>query len=115
MKETKGIIPDLPEGWAWTKFEEIAKLNYRDPAIDSLPDDFMVTFLPMAAVDAEKGILAKPEKRPLVQVRKGFTPFSERCSFCQNNAQHGKWKSRYCLRFSQRKGFRFDGVSCNKS
>jgi hypothetical protein len=60
MTEAKVVKPNLPEGWAWTKIDEIAKLNFRDPGISSLPDDFKVTFVPMAAVDAEKGIIAKP-------------------------------------------------------
>lgn len=73
----KEVGADLPRGWAWAKIKDIAKLNYRDPSIASLPDNLMVTFLPMAGVDAEQGKISKPEKRLLKQVRKGFIPFSE--------------------------------------
>jgi len=66
----------LPPGWAWTTIEEIADVNRRDPKLRELPDDLQVTFVPMAAVDAESGIIARPEERTLKKVRKGFTPFS---------------------------------------
>jgi type I restriction enzyme S subunit len=67
----------LPPGWAWTTLGEIARINYRDPAIRNLNDDLPVTFAPMAAVDAESGTIALPEERPLSKVRKGFTSFCE--------------------------------------
>jgi type I restriction enzyme S subunit len=68
---------NLPDGWAWAKLGEVTKINGRDVAIRDLPDDLSVTFLPMAAVDAEQGYIAQPEIRPLKEVRKGFTPFSD--------------------------------------
>lgn len=77
MKELGIIKTNLPGGWEWTKFEEIAQINPRDSEIRNLPDEFMVTFLPMASIDAEKGIVARYEERTLSQVRKGFTAFSE--------------------------------------
>ena len=77
MMKNVDAMPKLPSGWEWAKIGEIAKINYRDPSIRSLPDDTLVTFLPMAGVDAEKGIIAKPEVRSLARVRKGFTQFSE--------------------------------------
>ena len=67
----------LPNEWAWTTLGEIARINYRDPAIRDLDDNLPVTFAPMAAVDAESGTIAKPEERPLSKVRKGFTSFCE--------------------------------------
>ena len=77
MKESGTIETDLPNGWEWTRFGDIAQINPRDPEIRNLPDDFMVTFLPMASVDAEKGVVTRHEERHLSQVRKGFTPFSD--------------------------------------
>jgi type I restriction enzyme S subunit len=68
---------NLPDGWMWATLGEVTQINGRDVAIRDLPDDLPVTFLPMAAVDAEKGIIAQPEVRPLKYVRKGFTPFSD--------------------------------------
>ena len=67
----------LPQGWAWTTLGEIARINHRNPAIRDLDDELPVTFVPMAAVDAESGTIASPETRPLSKVRKGFTSFAE--------------------------------------
>jgi type I restriction enzyme S subunit len=67
----------LPEGWVWTTLQEVAKINGRDPEIRDLPDDLSVSFVPMAAVDATSGTIAYPKVRPLKEVRKGFTPFSD--------------------------------------
>jgi type I restriction enzyme S subunit len=77
MNELGTIETDLPDGWEWVIFRDIAQINPRDPEIRNLPDDFMVTFLPMASIDSEKGIVARYEERPLSQVRKGFTSFSD--------------------------------------
>ncbi len=67
----------LPNGWEWTTIGNIAKINGRDIAIRDLSDDLPVTFVPMSAVDAQQGIIAEPQERPLKDVRKGFTPFSD--------------------------------------
>lgn len=77
MMEAEGARLDLPEGWVWTKFGDVSRLNFRNPEIGNLPEDLIVTFLPMAAVDSEKGIITKPEERTLAQVKKGFKFFSE--------------------------------------
>ena len=77
MNQSGTISMDLPDGWIWTRLGDIAQINLRDPEIRNLSDDFLATFLPMASIDAEKGIVAEYEVRPLSQVRKGFTPFSE--------------------------------------
>lgn len=69
---------ELPQGWAWTTLGEATHVNQRNRAIRELPDAHPVSFVPMAAVDAEAGIIAMPEQRTLGQVRKGFTPFSDR-------------------------------------
>jgi len=77
-KDTTGKeLKTLPEGWVWTTLQEAAKINGRDPEIRDLPDDLPVTFVPMAAVDATSGTIANPVVRPLKEVRKGFTPFSD--------------------------------------
>jgi type I restriction enzyme, S subunit len=68
---------DLPKGWERMTLGEVTQINGRDAIIRDLPDDLPVTFLPMAAVDAERGVIAQPEVRPLKAVRKGFTPFSD--------------------------------------
>ena len=67
----------LPAGWTWTTLGDISQINGRDDAIRKLPDELPITFLPMAAVDAEQGSITKPSIRLLKDTRKGFTPFSE--------------------------------------
>lgn len=65
----------LPDGWVWTTIGEAAKVNYRNPLLKDLPDDLEVTFVPMVAVNAEKGEISEPEIKNLHKVRKGYTPF----------------------------------------
>jgi type I restriction enzyme S subunit len=67
----------LPLGWVWTTLGEIARTNYQDSSLRNLSDDFVVTFLPVSAVDALDGKIAQPEERRLADVRKDFTSFSE--------------------------------------
>jgi type I restriction enzyme, S subunit len=76
-KSVQGEANGLPVGWVWTTIGEIAEVNPRDRAIRDLPDDLPVSFVPMAAVDAESGTIASPDVRVLGQVRKGFTPFAD--------------------------------------
>ncbi|CAG0988867.1 Type-1 restriction enzyme EcoKI specificity protein [Anaerolineales bacterium] len=67
---------ELPDGWEWKTLGECCDVNRRDPALKNISDDTMVSFVPMAAVDADQGVIAKPVDRPFSEVRKGFTPFS---------------------------------------
>ena len=67
----------VPDGWKWTTLGQVTRINGRDTHLRNLPDDLPVTFLPMAGVDADRGVIAKPEVRCLSHVRRGFTPFSE--------------------------------------
>jgi type I restriction enzyme S subunit len=66
---------ELPDGWEWSTLGESCLVNSRDPALKELPNDTTVSFVPMAAVDAEQGAIANPVDRPFSEVRKGFTPF----------------------------------------
>lgn len=68
---------ELPDGWEWSTLGESCLVNSRDPALKELPKDTTVSFVPMAAVDAEQGVIASPVDRPFSEVRKGFTPFSD--------------------------------------
>jgi type I restriction enzyme S subunit len=68
---------EIPDEWEWSTIEEICQVNQRDVKLRELPDDLPVSFVPMAAVDAERGVIATPEVRPLSKVRKGFTPFAD--------------------------------------
>lgn len=53
---------------------DVAIVNPR-VATDSLRDDALVSFVPMADVDEVWGRIVGKQKRPLHEVRKGFTPF----------------------------------------
>lgn len=75
--EQVGERSPLPTSWAWVSLREIAGVNERDTALRNVADDTHVTFVPMAAVDAETGSIVAPQQRRLAEVRKGFTSFSE--------------------------------------
>lgn len=71
-------IPEtLPPGWVWTTIGQVAKVNLRNPAIRDLPPDTIITFVPMAAVDADSGTIADPKEIKLSDVKPGLTLFSE--------------------------------------
>lgn len=76
MKKNAQSHNELPSGWVWTKLKDVALINYRDPGIVDLPEELQVSFVPMASVDAEKGIIARPDSRTLSEVKRGYTPFS---------------------------------------
>jgi type I restriction enzyme, S subunit len=68
---------ELPDGWIWSTLGECCDVNQRDPALKAISSDTTVSFVPMAAVDAEQGVIANPVDRLYGEVRKGFTPFSD--------------------------------------
>jgi type I restriction enzyme S subunit len=67
-------LPDLPDGWVWTKLREICDLNPRFADIN-LIDDSEVTFLPMKNVEEKTGRFDLSLTKKLSEVRKGYTPF----------------------------------------
>lgn len=67
---------ELPEGWEWSTIGEACTVNVRDPRLRKLPDHLQVSFVPMAAVSAERGAISDAIDRNLGDVRKGFTPFA---------------------------------------
>lgn len=67
---------DLPEGWAWAKFETICHINPRHPK-DIVPVDTEVSFIPMSSIDAERGEIVDRRIKPFGKVRKGYTHFAE--------------------------------------
>jgi type I restriction enzyme S subunit len=70
-------VSSLPEGWVATKLTEVCTLNPAKPKSDQIASDLPVTFVPMAAVDAESGTIANPSIREYSSVAKGFTSFQE--------------------------------------
>ena len=55
---------------------EICTVNPRAPR-GAYPENTVVSFVPMAAVDEELGAIAHPEDRPIRAVSKGYTAFEE--------------------------------------
>lgn len=80
LREISGILgrSGKERKWARRKLTEVAVINPRRPSeLRSLPDDHMVTFVPMPAVNQYTGAIDESEVRPLSEVRKGFTYFAE--------------------------------------
>lgn len=68
-------LPGLPQGWCWARLEEVCEFN---PKHDKkISDDTLVSFIPMANVDIEKGIVKKEQTKLLKDVRKGYTHFAD--------------------------------------
>ncbi|MFY9340914.1 MAG: hypothetical protein WAT39_00400 [Planctomycetota bacterium] len=57
--------------------EKEFEVNPRKPAVDRVRADAPVSFVPMGAVDAERGAITAPEERPFGAVRKGYTAFAD--------------------------------------
>ena len=71
------IASDLPDGWVWTKLEDVGELN---PRIDkqSIDDDLEITFLPMRCVEELTGKIDLSETKRFSEVkRKSYTPFRD--------------------------------------
>lgn len=75
--DTDNMQEHLPSGWSLARMGQVASINRSDPIIRELPGDTMVTFVPMAAVDADKGTIVDSVERPLSEVRRGFTQFRD--------------------------------------
>jgi type I restriction enzyme S subunit len=67
---------ELPKGWVWTTLSNVATINPRLD-ISALTDSTLVTFIPMAAVEAGTGQLNTSTQRQLDEVKRGFTFFRE--------------------------------------
>ncbi len=66
----------LPAGWVKATLREIAHLNPR--LLEAEPnEDELVSFVPMAAVEAESGRMDPSSRRLWKEVRKGYTRFQE--------------------------------------
>jgi len=46
---------DLPESWEFVSLSTIAKINPKKPSKDELPDNTMVSFVPMKSVEELTG------------------------------------------------------------
>lgn len=66
----------LPEGWTWRKIEEVCKVNPRRPSLE-ISEEVPTSFVPMAAVDEDKGAITAMEIKPYREVMRGYTYFEE--------------------------------------
>jgi type I restriction enzyme, S subunit len=73
---TKDFDCRLPDAWAVASISEVAEVN---PVLDKsvIDDDLMVSFVPMAAVEAETGGVDVSAARRFGEVKKGYTSFRE--------------------------------------
>lgn len=73
------MVPEkpLPDGWKWVTLSTVADINVRNAGLKELPDDLVVSFVPMAAVDGDSGTILQPQERQLKEVRRGYTSFIE--------------------------------------
>lgn len=66
---------ELPDGWRWERLQDVAEVNPRTEL--NLSDDEPMTFVPMAAVSEETGVIDVTQTRKAADVAKGFTRFRE--------------------------------------
>lgn len=66
----------LPDGWAWERLGQLAKINPRLSEKD-IPDDRRVSFVPMKRVEELTGKVDLSETRTYGEVKKGFTSFED--------------------------------------
>lgn len=66
----------VPEEWVWTTLSNVVAIN---PKLDisALPNSTLISFIPMAAVEAGTGHLDTSTLRRLEEVKRGFTSFQE--------------------------------------
>ena len=61
----------------YLRLAEVCEINPRLPRTHGLVDDDEVSFVPMAAVDEVSGVIKSAEVRRYVDVKKGYTAFSD--------------------------------------
>lgn len=83
----------LPNGWCWVRLGEVCEINPRRNNI-ARPDTEPTSFVPMEAVDAEKGMICEVRERLFADVKKGYTYFEEgdvlfaKITPCMQNGKH---------------------------
>lgn len=82
FSSTASVVPPLeanrlPEGWAPAIFRDVCGINPSKPPADALAPAAPVSFVPMAAVDADSGAITHVQSRPFSEVRKGYTSFRD--------------------------------------
>jgi len=69
-------LPELPEGWVWTRLGAVAEINPRFNGKD-ITDDVEITFLPMRCIEELTGHTDLSFTRRVSEVKKGYTPFKD--------------------------------------
>ncbi len=69
-------LPEPPEGWVWATVEQVCLVNPRS-FTEPVEDDWLISFVPMSAVEAETGVIDLSKIRPYGEVKKGYTKFSD--------------------------------------
>jgi len=67
----------LPAGWSTAEIREVALVRPGRASAFEMSPDLSVTFVPMSAVDENRGAITDAQERPYASVRKGFTAFRE--------------------------------------
>jgi type I restriction enzyme S subunit len=63
--------------WATKPLGEVCSINPKLSVSEAPDADVAVTFIPMAAVDEVRGVIADPQRRHYSEVAKGYTPFRD--------------------------------------
>lgn len=64
-----------PQGWREVSILDVCQLNPPLTREEWPSDDALVSFVPMSAVDENRGAIASLEERPFSEVKKGYTSF----------------------------------------
>ena len=68
---------ELPEGWKWSTIEKECDVNPRRPKDLKANNNQETSFVPMEAVDGNRGLINDIRIVPFSKVRKGYTYFEE--------------------------------------
>ncbi|WP_292464316.1 restriction endonuclease subunit S [Methanolobus sp.] len=66
----------LPDGWRWSTLKKECIINPRKPQLQ-VDDHQGTSFVPMEAVDGDRGIISEIKVVPFQKVKKGYTYFEE--------------------------------------
>jgi type I restriction enzyme S subunit len=68
---------ELPDGWRWSTIGKECEVNPRRPKDLKANDNQETSFIPMEAVDGDKGLINDIRIVPFSKVKKGYTYFEE--------------------------------------
>lgn len=88
------LLHDIPGNWRWVRLGDVCMINPSRPNGFTRLPDASTTFVPMAAVDGNLGVISKPESRSYSEVSTGYTYFGEadvlfaKITPCMQNGKH---------------------------